>query len=74
MLLDHTFENKDQCKSGGHHPQRGLHRGGNTKRAGIAPALLKILDVKAEWRRYEYTRDIDSADNTMELRETIAGW
>jgi len=72
MLLNLAFENEDQRNSGGHHPHRGVHRGGNTKRAGITGALLKILDVKAEWRRYEYTCDIESADYTEELPETIA--
>src|SRR5271157_4179057 len=72
VLLNLTFENEDHRSAGSNHPQRGVHRGGNTERSGIAHALLKVLDVKAEWRGQEYTCDIDSADYTMELPKTIA--
>src|SRR5580704_968814 len=72
MLLNLTFANEEQRYPGSNRPQSGVHRSGNTKRAGISRALLKILDVKAEWRCYEYPCDIDSADCTVELPETIA--
>ena len=71
VLLNLTFENEDHRNPGSNHPQRGVHRAGNTERSGIAHALLEVLDVKAEWRGHEYTCDIDSADYTMELRGIV---
>src|SRR5579863_9129164 len=72
VLLDLSFENEEHRNSGSNHPQRGVRRGGNTERAGIARALLKVLDIKAEWGGYEYTCDIDSADYPMEPPEALA--
>jgi hypothetical protein len=72
MFLNLTFENEEQRNPGSNHPQGSVHRCENTKRAGIARTLLKILDVKAEWRRCEHACDIDSADYTVEPPEMIA--
>src|SRR5260370_21021899 len=70
VLLNLSFENEDQCNPGSNHPQRGVHRGRNPKRSGIAHAFLEVLDVKAEWHGHEHTCDIDSSDYTMALPKT----
>jgi len=72
MLLNLPFKNEDHRNPGSNHPQRGVRRGSNAERSGIAHALLEVLNVKAEWRRHEYTCDIDSTDYTMEPPETMA--
>jgi hypothetical protein len=72
VLLNLPFKNEDHRNPSSNHPQRGVHRAGNTERSGIAHALLEVLEVKAEWRGHEYTCDIDSADYTTELPKTIA--
>src|SRR5271157_6540162 len=72
VLLSLPFKNENHGNPGSNHPQRGVRRGGNTERSGIAHALLEVLDVKAEWRGHEYTCDINSADYTMELPKTMA--
>ena len=64
-------ENEDHGTRGGSHPHRGVQRGGNTERSGIAHALLGVMDVEPEWRRHKYSCDIDTTDYTMELPETI---
>jgi hypothetical protein len=72
VLLNLPLKNEDDRNPGSSHPQRGVCRGGNTERSGIAHALLEVLDVKAEWRGHEHTRDIDSTDYTMEPPKAIA--
>src|SRR6516162_9084471 len=72
VLLDFSFENEDQRNRGRRHPQCGVGCRSDTERAGIAHPLLEVLDIKAEWRCDEHTRDIDSADYTVEPLETVA--
>src|SRR5215472_1649841 len=72
VLANSAFQNEDQRNAGCSHPQRGVHRRGNTEGSGIAHAFLEKLNVKAERRSHEYTCDIDSADYAMELPETVA--
>ena len=72
MLLNPALANEDQRNSCGSDPQYRCRGRRNGERAGIAHSLLKVLDVKAQWRGCEYTCHIDSANDTMELSEAIA--
>jgi len=72
VLLHLSLKNEDHRNPGSNHPQGGVHGCSDAERSRIAHTLLEVLDVKAEWRSHEYTCDIDSADYTVELPETIA--
>jgi len=72
VFLNLPFKNENQGNPGSSHPQNRIRSGSNTERSGIAHALLEVLDVEAEWRRHEYTCDIDSAEYPMEPPEAVA--
>src|SRR5271166_973844 len=71
VLLNLTFENEDHRSASSNHPQRGVHRGGNTERSWNAHAFLEVLDIEAEGRCHEHTGNVDSPDHPMKLPETL---
>ncbi|MDR3747930.1 MAG: hypothetical protein P4M04_07235 [Acidobacteriota bacterium] len=40
VLLDLTFENEDHRSTGSNHPQRGVHRGGNTTGSALGATRI----------------------------------